>query len=212
MPVEPVEPPVAGAGAAGAAPEEVLEEPLGDEGAEPIPEELPPAGAGAAEGAAGAADARMVAVPGEAGAAGAGVGEAEPPAAALGAAAGAEPDEPEEPAAPHLGPVGPLRAWLFLTTDWPGSGNWTSVDSVVVQSVAGMLATNMAGKDGAARPSRLNSAPMVELRLASSSSVVRVSGSGVLERFWEPPVTTMGAQFMYISRLPILLNHVQANA
>lgn len=33
----------------------------------------------------------------------------------------------------------------------------------------------------------------------------------LLRRFDEPPVRVMGAQFMYISRLPILLNQVQAS-
>lgn len=174
------------------------------------------AGAGAAGGAtegaaAGAADgdgeARIVAVPGEAGAGAAG-------AAAEGAAAGAAPEpddeEPEEAAAPHLGPVGGLRLWLVLTSDLPGSGNCTSAPSVVVQSVAGTLATNISGKVASARETRLKSAAWVPLRLASSSAVV-ISGI-TLRAFFPPPVTTMGAQFMYISRLPLKLNQVQASA
>jgi len=178
------------------------------------------AGAGAAGGAtegaaAGAADgdgeARMVAVPGEAGAGAAGAGAG---AAAEGAAAGAAPEpddeEAEEPAAPHLGPVGGLRLWLVLTSDWPGSGNCTSDPSVVVQSVAGTLATNISGKVASARETRLKSAAWVPLRLASSSAVV-ISGI-TLRAFFPPPVTTMGAQFMYISRLPLKLNQVQASA
>lgn len=49
-----------------------------------------------------------------------------------------------------------------------------------------MLATNMGGK--------------LEERSPISS----------VERLEEPPVTVIGAQFMYISRLPMRLNHVQA--
>jgi hypothetical protein len=55
---------------------------------------------------------------------------------------------------------------------------------------------------------------------SSVSGVVQsVAGMFALKRsgseskyFWlsEPPVTSIGARFMYISRLPILLNHVQA--
>jgi len=64
----------------------------------------------------------------------------------------------------------------------PGSGNWTSLLSWDVQLLP-MLAVNMSGKASNAEVSRL----AVEL-----------------------PVMVTGAQFMYISRLPTLLNHVHA--
>lgn len=60
-----------------------------------------------------------------------------------------------------------------------------SMPSVVVQPL--MLATNMGGK-------------LVE-RFSTTS----------VSRFEEPLVTVTGAQFMYISRLPIRLNQVQAS-
>ena len=100
-----------------------------------------------------------------------------------------DPDE-DDPAAdvlefdpdddPHFGPVGGVSALVpNLSTDVPGSGNCTSAESTVSQSVVGMFALNMAGKDAVAL-------------------------------FFDPPLTLIDAQFMYISRLPILLNHVQA--
>ena len=211
----------------------VQEPPTGAAGAGAVDPELEPVDGLAAAGAAAAAeaegDARIVAVPGLAGAAGGAAGgaaegeedplpEEPPPEAPLPPAAGAlgaaeEPEEPPAgPAAPHLAPVGGLRSLLFVTVDWPGSGNCTSVDSVVVQSEAGILAMNISGKVPAARDSRLKFAVWVPLRLASSSSVETVSGSGTVERFLPPPLTTMGAQFMYISRLPTLLNQVHASA
>lgn len=100
--------------------------------------------------------------------------------------AGEDPELPDElPAAPHFGPVGGTGALApNLSTDWPGSGKATSSLCGVVQSVTGTLATNMSGKE-AARD-------------------VRSLG-------FEPPVTVTGAQFMYISRLPTLLNHVHAS-
>ena len=200
-------------------------------GAGAVAPELEPVGWLAAAGAAAAAeaegDARIVAVPGLAGAAGAaaeGEDEEDPlseeppleaplPPAAGAAGAAEEPEEPPAgPAAPHLAPVGGLRSLLLVTTALPGSGNLTSVDSVVVQSEAGILATNMSGKVPAARDSRLKSAAWVPLTFDSSWSVETVSGSGTVERFLPPPLTTMGAQFMYISRLPTLLNQVHASA
>lgn len=146
------------------------------------------------------------------------------PAAALGAAAAgeaaeAEPgldDEPlaaalesdpdvEEllvaawaPAVWHLGPTGGSKGPALFSTDVPGLGNWTLPPSVVVQSVVGMLAMNMVGKSGVARS---ESSGM----LYSSVSLAATSRLDV------PPVTLMEAQFIYISRLPILLNQVQAN-
>ena len=58
-----------------------------------------------------------------------------------------------------------------------------------------MFALNIAGKDGAAR-SESSAMPRVSFRLAAL--------------FFDPPLTLIDAQFMYISRLPILLNQVQA--
>ena len=146
----------------------VQEPPTGAAGAGAVEPELEPVDGLAAAGAAAAAeaegDAGIVAVPGLAGAAGAAAeGEDEedplPPAAgALGAAAEDPEEPPAGPAAPHLAPVGGLSSLLLVTTDLPGSGNCTSVDSVVVQSEAGILATNISGKVPAARDSRLKSA------------------------------------------------------
>ena len=61
--------------------------------------------------------------------------------------------DPEfDPDAPHLVPVGGVSVPLpNLSTEAPGSGNCTSCESTVSQSVVGMFALNMAGKDGAAR-------------------------------------------------------------
>ena len=104
--------------------------------------------------------------------------------------------EPDDPDDPHLGPVGGVSGPLpNFSTEVPGSGNCTSAESTVVQSVAGMFALNMAGKDAESRSDSLGMAK-VSLRLAS--------------RFLDPPLTLTDAQFMYISRLPILLNQVQA--
>ena len=104
--------------------------------------------------------------------------------------------EPDDPDDPHLGPVGGVSGPLpNFSTEVPGSGNCTSAESTVVQSVAGMFALNMAGKDAESRSDSSGMAK-VSLRLAS--------------RFLDPPLTLTDAQFMYISRLPILLNQVQA--
>ena len=104
--------------------------------------------------------------------------------------------EPDDPDDSHFGPVGGVSEPLpNLSTDVPGSGNCTSAESTVVQSVAGMFALNMAGKDA---ESRAESSGMAKVSLASTS------------RFLDPPLTFTDAQFMYISRLPILLNQVQA--
>lgn len=73
------------------------------------------------------------------------------------------------------------------------------MDSAVVQSETGMLATNIAGKEGVSRPARSGI-------VAKSVSLLR----GISSRLLEPPVTLMEAQFMYISLLPTLLNQVQA--
>lgn len=59
-----------------------------------------------------------------------------------------------------------------------------------------MFATNMAGKEGLSRPESSG--------MAKSVSLSEVS------LLLDPPVTLMDAQFMYISRLPTLLNQVHA--
>ena len=107
----------------------------------------------------------------------------------------------ELPATPHLGPVGEAKTFalsaLAFSTDAPGLGNLTSVPCAVVQSDTGIFATNMAGKEAVARSESSGIAyPSVSLREVSL--------------LLEAPVTLMEAQFMYISRLPTLLNHVQA--
>lgn len=105
--------------------------------------------------------------------------------------------DPDDPDDPHLGPVGGVSVPdPNFSTEAPGSGNWTSAESTVVQSVVGMFALNIAGKDAAAR-SESSEKPRVSLRVVSL--------------FFDPPLTFIDAQFMYISRLPILLNQVQAN-
>ena len=58
-----------------------------------------------------------------------------------------------------------------------------------------MFALNMPGKDAVAR---------------SESSGIRRVSLRVSALFLDPPLTLIDAQFMYISRLPILLNQVQA--
>lgn len=130
------------------------------------------AGAGAAaDGAAGAAPAAGATDGAAAAAAGEGAGEL--PAAGEGAgeppAAGAPDDEPledEPPDAPHLGPVGGARsaAAPSFSTDAPGSGNWVSWESGVVQSLVGMFAMNMDGKEGVSRPESSGMANSVSLR------------------------------------------------
>ena len=175
-------PPVAGAGAAaGAEPDELDDEvlPGATAGAE-APLEAADATGGATAGAllgAGAAETELAPA-------------AKTPPELEGCGAEAPdvlPDEPEPAAAaPHLGPVGgSFLADCSRFAD-PGFGKARSPPSCVVQSVAGMLATNMSGNE-------------VSRSVISCSSL-----------FFEPPVTVTGAQFMYISRLPILLNHVHA--
>ena len=111
-------------------------------------------------------------------------------------------DRPDElPAATHLGPVGGAKTFALLalafSTDAPGFGNFTSAPCAVVQSDTGMFATNMAGKEAVARSeSSATAYPSVWLRRVSL--------------LLEAPVTLIEAQFMYISRLPTLLNHVHA--
>ena len=98
-----------------------------------------------------------------------------------------------------MGPVGGARseATPSFSTDAPGLGNWTSLESAVKQFEVGMLATNMAGKEGVLRPESSGIAKSVSLR-------------GMSSLLLDPPVTLMEAQFMYISRLPTLLNQVHA--
>lgn len=107
----------------------------------------------------------------------------------------------ELPDAPHLGPVGGVKTSALLalasSTDAPGSGNLTSAPSAVVQSVAGMFAMNMSGNEAVARPE------------SSGIAYSRVSLRDV-SLLLDAPVTLMEAQFMYISRLPTLLNQVHA--
>ena len=67
-----------------------------------------------------------------------------------------------------------------VSTESPGDGKMKSTDSGMEHCSRGRLATNMSGK-----------------LLKTDMSLA-------------PPVTVMGAQFMYISRLPILLNQVHA--
>lgn len=158
---EPVEEPVEAApeAAAGAA----LELDELSTGAAAVPE-----GAAAAADGDGATEGAAAATEGEAATAGAAadIEGAAPDAAAAGDdAAAAAPEAPELPAlealaevpdAPHLGPVGGLKASallaLAISTEAPGSGNFTSAPSAVVQSVAGMFATNMSGNEAVARP------------------------------------------------------------
>lgn len=85
------------------------------------------------------------------------------------------------------------------STESPGLGNTTSDESLVPQPPAPkMLAWNMSGRALKAAVSR--SMSWVTLRASRSSS----------SRLVDPAVMVMGAQFMYISRFPILLNQVQA--
>jgi len=117
-----------------------------------------------------------------------------------------DPEDPEPDAEPALDeppealqlPTGatPLNPEL-VSTDCPGSGNCTSPPSAVVHPVQ-IFATNNDGNDAAAR------SDIFELKKSSYS----LRGISLLP---DPPVTLTDAQFIYISRLPTLLNHVQAN-
>ena len=109
----------------------------------------------------------------------------------------APPEEAPPEEAPHLGPVGGASfPDPSFSTEAPGSGNWRSAASTVVQSVAGMFAKNSGGKEAVSR--------------SVSSGMPMVSFRGISSLLPEPPETLTLAQFMYISRLPILLNQVQA--
>ena len=96
-----------------------------------------------------------------------------------GAYEGAEPDpEPEPAESPQAGVK--LVSPLAAIRFLPGFGNWMSKVSLVVHADFGfaMLATNISGRD-MYNDSEVSLPPMV-----------------------------IGAQFMYISRFPILLNQV----
>jgi hypothetical protein len=82
-------------------------------------------------------------------------------------------------------------------TNWPGSGMSTSFSPTVPQPppTEPMLARNIAGNDGARLENSWRSLGW------GAAARLRRDGAGV---------TVMGAQFMYISRLPILLNQVHA--
>ena len=199
-------------GAAAATGEAAMEEAAGAAtGAPEAPEapDAPDAAAGATDGAtdgAAAAEAPEAAIEGDDG-----LDEPEPddpePDEAESAAGAVEldPDEvefdPDDDAAPppagtlHFGPVGAVSVPLpSFSTEAPGSGNCTSWESTVSQSEVGMFALNMPGKDVARSDS--SGMPMVSLRESAL--------------FADPPLTLIDAQFMYISRFPILLNQVQA--
>ena len=175
--------------------------------------ELGAAAAAAVEGAAALAGSASGATEGAAEGAtdGATDGAAEPEAPEASEAAPLDPDDPDpdvpdaelefeldpDPDAPHFGPVGAVRVPLpNFSTEVPGSGNCTSAESTVSQSLVGMFALNIAGKDGTAR-SESSGMPRVSLRVAAL--------------FCDPPLILTDAQFIYISRFPILLNQVQAN-
>lgn len=108
-----------------------------------------------------------------------------------------DPDDPPPAATLQLGPVGAVSVPdPSFSTEAPGYGNSTSAESTVSQSLVGMFALNMPGKDDVVRLES-SGMPRVSLRVAAL--------------LFDPPLTLMDAQFMYISRLPILLNQVQAN-
>ena len=114
-----------------------------------------------------------------------------------------EPEPAElEPDDPPLAPLGPAPNWphsagglvnlapCAISTEAPGTGNWTIADSSGNLHPGEILATNMSGKEGLSR--------FLEI------------GWLIMSRLLDPPVTVTGAQFMYISRLPTWLNQVQA--
>ena len=118
-------------------------------------------------------------------------GEEDPAADALELELDPDPDDPQ------FEPVGGVSVPLpNLSTEVPGSGNCTSAESTVSQSDVGMFALNIAGKDAVAR-SESSEMPRVSFRVAAL--------------LFDPPLILTEAQFIYISRFPILLNQVQAN-
>ena len=139
------------------------------------------------------------------------------PAAGAEVAAGAA--EPTADALPPLipGQAVPVGRTTVVPTgelsnsrESPGLGNLRSMESTVSQTVVGMLATNISGAE-----LRLDKLPTERPKIESSmdpySSSRRLAVVLELDELLPAPVTVMGAQFMYISRLPTLLNHVQAS-
>lgn len=140
------------------------------------------------------------------------VGEDVPVGAAADAAAGPEPAAAVAVADPPAatvgllqpvgglaeGSLGPLRSY---STESPGSGNIGSVSETVAQLplTEPMLALNISGNVDR----RLNH-PKLDRLTALRVSMPRFAAGA-------EPVTVTGAQFMYISLLPTLLNHVQAS-
>ncbi len=113
--------------------------------------------------------------------------------------------EPVEP--PQVVPSGGVKeAPDLISTDGPGSGNLMFPPALGLLHPFPMLATNIFGAElrllklPAARSAK-RGPPM---RLPSSRLTVPLPDPPL------PPVTVIGAQFMYISWLPTLLNHVQA--
>lgn len=101
-------------------------------------------------------------------------------------------DEPPVAAAPAHPEMVEIAPDPILVTAVPGLGNPRSAPSAALQEEVAMLATNMLGRAS---------------KVAWSRSMSMVAFPS---RFVEPAPIVMGAQFMYISRLPTLLNHVQA--
>lgn len=107
-----------------------------------------------------------------------------------------------ETAFPHPAPVGATGVAVEMpscSSESPGLGNFKSWESTEVHWLP-MFAVNISGRALYAAVSR--SISWVMLRAMSSSSSLRLD---------EDAVRVIGAQFMYISRLPILLNQVQAS-
>ena len=77
-----------------------------------------------------------------------------------------EPLDDGLPEAPHLGPVAGARsdATPSCSTDVPGSGNWTSLESGVVQSDTGIFAMNIEGNEAVSLPERSGMAKSVSLK------------------------------------------------
>lgn len=101
------------------------------------------------------------------------------------------PEDDEESVQPVGGPKFGFNELSSLSTEDPGLGKTVSTPSVVAHPLEtpSMFATNIEGK---------LVARILEI------------GALMLSRLEEPLETVTGAQFMYISRLPTLLNHVHA--
>jgi hypothetical protein len=121
------------------------------------------------------------------------VAPALPEAAPL-ATAAADPQEP-------LGVTVVWPAMELVLTSGPGLGNWMSTPAGVEQP-SPVLATRMPGR-------ALNATARFSTPSSSSSSRLAVALD--VDEVPLPPIVT-DAQFMYISRLPTLLNHVQAKS